>query len=60
MKVRREKKKVYVQADYGKDILRQISAAMQEKGMEVSELKDVPFTLEETFLALTEAETAGV
>ncbi len=49
-----------VEADYGKDILRQISAAFQASGMEVSELKDVPFTLEETFLALTEAETAGV
>jgi ABC-2 type transport system ATP-binding protein len=49
-----------VEADYEKDILKQVSAALQEKGMEVSELKDVPFTLEETFLALTEAETADV
>ena len=49
-----------VEAAHAKDILKQISALVQEKGWEVSELKDLPFTLEETFLALTEAETAGV
>ena len=48
-----------IEADHGKDILEQISALLQEKGMKVGELKDVPFTLEETFLALTEAETAA-
>ena len=47
-----------VQAAYERDILKQIYALMKEKGWEVSELRDLPFTLEETFLALTEAETA--
>ncbi len=48
-----------IEADHGKDILEQISSLLQEKGMKVGELSDVPFTLEETFLALTEAETAA-
>jgi hypothetical protein len=47
-----------VEADHGKDILGQINKLMREKELELWELHDVPYTLEETFLALTEAEKA--
>jgi ABC-2 type transport system ATP-binding protein len=49
-----------VEAGHGTDILKQIGALVREKGWEVGELRDVPYTLEETFLALTEAEAATV
>ena len=49
-----------VEAGHGTDILKQISALAREKGWEVGELRDVPYTIEETFLALTEAETVTV
>lgn len=47
-----------VEADHDKDILGQIDRLVREKGWEVRELHDVPYSLEETFLALTEAEKA--
>ncbi|MHC4200325.1 MAG: hypothetical protein ACYSU0_10060, partial [Planctomycetota bacterium] len=49
-----------VEADHGKDILGQINKLMREKELELWELHDVPYTLEETFLALTEAEKARI
>ncbi len=49
-----------VEADHGKDILGQINKLVREKDLELWELHDVPYTLEETFLALTEAEKTGV
>ena len=47
-----------VEADFKSAILGQIDGLMHEKGWQVTELVDRPFTLEETFLALTEAEDA--
>jgi ABC-2 type transport system ATP-binding protein len=49
-----------VEADHGVDILKEIGDLAREKKAQVSQLHDCPFTLEETFLALTEAETAKV
>jgi ABC-2 type transport system ATP-binding protein len=48
-----------VEADHAKDILKQVYGLLKDRGWDACELRDVPFTLEETFLALTEAETAN-
>jgi ABC-2 type transport system ATP-binding protein len=54
------KARFHVHAAYDKDIRKQISDFLLEKKLEMSELRDCPFSLEETFLALTEAESATV
>jgi len=47
-----------VEADLDAEILDRVGGLMHERGWRVVELVERPFTLEETFLALTEAEGA--
>jgi ABC-2 type transport system ATP-binding protein len=49
-----------IEAAHDKGILKQAADAMREKKLGMLELKECPFSLEETFLALTEAESAKV
>ena len=46
-----------VEADLGKNVMREIGQMASHKGWFVGELRNHPYSLEETFLALTEAET---
>jgi ABC-2 type transport system ATP-binding protein len=49
--------KFRVEADFDKELLPKINEVIKRKGWVVKELHDVPFSLEETFLALTRKET---
>lgn len=48
-----------IEADHDRGLLKQVSRLVRERGWEISGLREVPFTLEETFLALTKAETVA-
>lgn len=49
-----------IEAGRKKDVLGQVFELMRDRSWEVRELQEVPFSLEETFLALTEAEKARI
>ncbi|UCF81288.1 MAG: ATP-binding cassette domain-containing protein [Acidobacteriota bacterium] len=46
----------HLETEPSQDTLHQIREFMHEQGWKIQQLRDVPLTLEETFLALTEAE----
>jgi len=48
-----------VEADCDSNIQQQVSELMSARGWRIASLAEAPFTLEDTFLALTEAEHAG-
>jgi ABC-2 type transport system ATP-binding protein len=50
----------HLETEAGPDALHQIREFMHEQGWKIQQLQDVPLTLEETFLALTEAEDSTV
>jgi ABC-2 type transport system ATP-binding protein len=49
-----------LETEAGPDALHQIREFMHQQGWKIQQLQDVPLTLEETFLALTEAEDSTV
>jgi ABC-2 type transport system ATP-binding protein len=49
-----------VEGDREANLLRDLAEGVRGKGWELNELRDMPFSLEETFLALTEAEASMV